>query len=74
MAKLFIGCAWAEGPVYFRDGDYLLWSDIPNNRILRFTPDLSGLGGVVDLDPQLDTGLRREPQRPQVDPGAVVGG
>jgi gluconolactonase len=47
--KLFTGCAWAEGPVYFRDGEVLLWSDIPNNRILRFTPDLSGLGGSVTV-------------------------
>jgi gluconolactonase len=30
------GCRWAEGPVYFPDGGYLLWSDLPNNRILRW--------------------------------------
>ena len=34
--KLFTGCRWAEGPVYFGDGRYLLWSDIPNNRILKW--------------------------------------
>jgi len=33
---LYSGCRWAEGPVYFGDGRYLLWSDIPNNRILRW--------------------------------------
>ncbi len=27
---------WAEGPVWFGDGRYLLWSDIPNNRIMRW--------------------------------------
>jgi gluconolactonase len=27
---------WAEGPVYFPDGGYLLVSDIPNNRIMKF--------------------------------------
>ena len=27
---------WAEGPVYFPDGGYLLFSDIPNNRIMKF--------------------------------------
>ena len=27
---------WTEGPVYFGDGRYLLWSDIPNNRIMRW--------------------------------------
>ena len=36
VEKLFTGCRWAEGPVYFGDGRYLLWSDIPNNRILRW--------------------------------------
>ncbi len=34
--KLFTGCRWAEGTVYFPAGRYLLWSDIPNNRMLRF--------------------------------------
>ena len=31
------GMDWAEGPVYVADGDYLLWSDIPNDRILRYS-------------------------------------
>ena len=39
---LFDGCRWAEGPVWFNDGRYLVWSDIPNNRMLRYVPD----GGV----------------------------
>lgn len=34
------GCRWAEGPVWFGDGNYLLWSDIPNNRIMRWIPDV----------------------------------
>jgi len=33
---LATGCRWAEGPVWFGDGRYLLWSDIPNNRILKW--------------------------------------
>jgi gluconolactonase len=32
------GMLWAEGPVYFGDGDYLIWSDIPNNRMMRWLP------------------------------------
>src|ERR1700686_4817325 len=28
------GFRWCEGTVYFRDGGYLLWSDIPNSRIM----------------------------------------
>ena len=34
--KLYTGCRWAEGPAYFAAGKYLIWSDIPNDRILRF--------------------------------------
>lgn len=36
------GFAWSEGPVWLRDGGYLLFSDIPNNTIYRWD-DLSGL-------------------------------
>ena len=39
VERLYIGCRWAEGPVWFGDGRYLLWSDIPNNRILRWLED-----------------------------------
>jgi gluconolactonase len=36
IERLATGCRWAEGPVWFGDGRYLLWSDIPNNRILKW--------------------------------------
>lgn len=36
---LYSGNRWAEGPVWFDDLQCLLWSDIPNNRIMRWTPD-----------------------------------
>ncbi len=36
VEKLYTGCRWAEGPVYVGDGRFLLWSDIPNNRIMRW--------------------------------------
>ena len=36
VEMLFTGCRWAEGPVWFGDARCLLWSDIPNNRILRW--------------------------------------
>jgi gluconolactonase len=42
MESLFDRCLWAEGPVFFRDANCLLWSDIPNHRILRWVPG----GGV----------------------------
>ncbi len=36
VERLFTGCRWAEGPVWFGGGRYLLWSDVPNDRILRW--------------------------------------
>ncbi|MDW6026580.1 SMP-30/gluconolactonase/LRE family protein [Mesorhizobium sp. BAC0120] len=36
VEKLFTGCRWAEGPAYFPAGRYVVWSDIPNNRMLRY--------------------------------------
>ncbi|MEX0859539.1 MAG: SMP-30/gluconolactonase/LRE family protein [Cucumibacter sp.] len=40
LEPIYQGCRWAEGPVWFNDGGFLLWSDIPNNRMLRWVPDL----------------------------------
>ena len=39
VERIATGFRWAEGPVYFADGGYLLWSDIPNNRIMRWLED-----------------------------------
>jgi gluconolactonase len=36
LEKLYTGCRWAEGPAYFAAGRYLIWSDIPNDRIMRW--------------------------------------
>jgi gluconolactonase len=36
LEKLWTGCRWAEGPAYFPAGRYLVWSDIPNDRMMRF--------------------------------------
>ena len=36
VERLASGTRWGEGPVWFGDGRYLLWSDIPNDRILRW--------------------------------------
>jgi gluconolactonase len=38
LETLATGMLWAEGPVYFGDGGYLLWSDIPNDRMMRLLP------------------------------------
>jgi gluconolactonase len=36
LEKLASGMLWAEGPVYFAQGDYVLWSDIPNNKVYQW--------------------------------------
>jgi gluconolactonase len=36
VERLYTGCRWSEGPVWFGDGRYLLWSDVPNNRMLKW--------------------------------------
>ncbi|MFZ9417031.1 MAG: SMP-30/gluconolactonase/LRE family protein, partial [Alphaproteobacteria bacterium] len=36
VERLATGFRWAEGPVWFGDGRYLLWSDIPNDRIMKW--------------------------------------
>jgi len=48
LEKLYTGTRWAEGPCYFADGNFLIWSDIPNNRMLRWT---EGLGVEVFRQP-----------------------
>src|SRR5260370_10900423 len=39
VERLYTGTRWSEGPVWFGDGRYLLWSDIPHNRMLRWLED-----------------------------------
>ena len=36
LEKLYTGCRWAEGPAYFAAGKYVVWSDIPNDRVMRY--------------------------------------
>ena len=40
LQTLYQGCLWAEGPVYFPTGDFLVWSDIPNERLMQWLPEL----------------------------------
>lgn len=36
VEKLWTGSRWAEGPAYLAAGKYLVWSDIPNDRVMRY--------------------------------------
>ncbi len=37
LERLWTGAKWAEGPVYFYEDDALVWSDVPNNRMFKWT-------------------------------------
>jgi gluconolactonase len=48
LDKLHGGCRWAEGPAYFPAGRYLVWSDIPNDRMLRWDETTGRVGVFRD--------------------------
>ena len=39
VERIWTGGRWTEGPVWFGDGRFLLWSDIPNDRMLRWSEE-----------------------------------
>ena len=64
--RLWTGGGWCEGPAWFDDWGYLVWSDIPNNRMLRWDevdgrltlfrqPSLGANGNTLDRQGQLIT-------------------
>ncbi len=48
LCRLATGCVWAEGPVWLPEDGSVLWSDIPNDRVLRWHEDD---GVAVSLQP-----------------------
>ena len=54
VERIAHGTRWNEGPVYFGDGRYLLWSDIPNNRIMRWNEE-TGRVSVFRSPPTMPT-------------------
>jgi gluconolactonase len=44
---LWTGGRWTEGPAYFAAGRYLIWSDIPNNRLMRWD-EMNGAVSVFE--------------------------
>ena len=61
VEQLASGMRWAEGPVWFGDGRYLLLSDIPNNRIMRYD-EANGNWGVFRYPSNFSNGLARDRQ------------
>ncbi len=44
VERLHTGSRWTEGPAYFAAGRYLVWSDIPNDRMLRWDETTGSVG------------------------------
>jgi gluconolactonase len=44
MERLHRGCRWTEGPAYFPAGRYVVFSDIPNDQILRWDETTGAVG------------------------------
>jgi gluconolactonase len=66
VERLATGCRWAEGPAWFAAGRYLVWSDIPNDRMMRWDetdasvsvfrqPSMNSNGNTVDAQGRLVT-------------------
>lgn len=66
VERLWTGARWSEGPAWFAAGRYLIWSDIPNNRMMRFDetngsvsvfrqPSNNANGNTVDREGRLVT-------------------
>ena len=66
VERIATGFRWAEGPVYFPAGRYVLFSDIPNNRIMRLVedddhcsvfrqPSMNSNGNTIDREGRLIT-------------------
>ena len=80
VERLWTGARWCEGPAWFAAGRCLVWSDIPNNRMLRFDepsghvsvfrqPSNNSNGNTVDNQGRLVTceHLTRRVTRTEVD-------
>lgn len=85
VERLWTGARWCEGPAWFAAGRYLVWSDIPNNRMMRWdetdgsvsvfrTPSNNSNGNTVDRHGRLVTceHLKRRVTRTEHDGSLTV--
>jgi gluconolactonase len=85
VERLWTGARWSEGPAWFAAGRYLVWSDIPNNRMLRWDetngevsvfrgPSGNSNGNTVDRQGRLVTceHLKRRVTRTEFDGSITV--
>jgi gluconolactonase len=67
LEKLAGGFIWTEGPVWIKDGGYLLFSDIPRNSIYKWK---EGEDVRVFLNPSGYTGIKKRGGKPGDEPGS----
>ncbi len=85
VERLWTGALWSEGPAWFAPGRYLVWSDIPNNRMLRYDgtdgsvsvfrqPSNNSNGNTLDNEGRLVTceHLTRRVTRTEIDGSITV--
>ena len=70
IEKLAEGYTWSEGPVWIADGGYLLFSDVPRNRIHRWSP---ADGASVFMDPSGFNGADASGYREPGSNGLIAG-
>lgn len=61
VERIAVDCRWTEGPVWLGDMRSLLWSDIPNNRMLRYD-EISGSVSVFRNEARNPNGNTRDRQ------------
>jgi gluconolactonase len=61
VERLASGLRWSEGPVWFGDGRYLLWNDVPNDRTMRYEEE-TGAISVFRKPSNKANGLTRDRQ------------
>ena len=65
IERLHTGMRWAEGPAWSGPGQYLMWSDIPNDTQMRYLPD-DGHVSVLRKPAQFSNGNTFDPQGRQL--------
>src|ERR1700754_970831 len=61
IERLATGMRWCEGPVYFGDARCVIWSDIPNNRLMRYD-EVTGAVSIYREPSNHANGNRRDRQ------------
>jgi gluconolactonase len=70
IGRLHTGCRWTEGPAYFAAGRYVIFSGIPNDRILRWDETTGAVG--VFREPADDADRDMTPAAPARCPAGRV--